>query len=79
MGRFFKNFLSFLTQNRPKVQEASLTLEAICKYCSDTIKHIEINEDLQKLFRSHPKDFAIQGKLAEISIIQCDFTNKIKA
>jgi len=45
--------------------------------CSAAIKHGEINDDLKKLFESHPKDFAVRQKLAETSIVQCDFTFKM--
>jgi len=37
-----------------------------------------LNEDLKK-FKSYPKDFAIREKLAEIFIVQCDFTGKMEA
>jgi len=46
-------------------------------YCSAAIKHGKFNEALKKLFQSHPKDFAVQQKLAEIFIFQCYFTGKI--
>jgi len=45
--------------------------------CSAAIKHGEFNEDLKKWFESHPKDFAVRQKLAEIFIVRCDFTGKI--
>jgi len=43
-------------------------------HIAHAIKCGEFNEGLQKLCQSHPKDFAIQKTLAEIFIIQCDFT-----
>jgi len=74
--RFSKNFLGFLTQNGPKVNEANKQTN---KYYSGAIKHVKFNEDLKKLFESHPKDFAIRKKLAEIFIVQCDCTGKMEA
>jgi len=41
------------------------------------IKHGKFNEDLKKLFLSHPEDFAVWQKMAEIFIVQCDFTGKM--
>jgi len=46
-------------------------------HCSAAIKHAKFNEDLKKLVYSHPKDFAVRQKLAEIFIFQCDFTGKV--
>jgi len=46
-------------------------------YCSAAIKDGEFNEGLNKLFLSHPSDFAVRQKLAEIFIVQCDFMGKI--
>jgi len=37
------------------------------------------NEDLKKLFQSHPKDFGLRKILADIFIIQCNFTGKLEA
>ena len=45
--------------------------------CSAAVSDGEFNEDLNKSFKSHPKDFAVWQKLAEIFIVQCDFTGKI--
>jgi len=42
-------------------------------------KMLDFNQDLKKLFSSHPKDFAIRGKLAETIIVQSDFTGKMEA
>jgi len=39
-------------------------------YWSATIKDGKFNEDLNKLFWSHPKDFAVRQKLAEIFIVR---------
>jgi len=46
-------------------------------YCFAAIKDGEFNEGLNKLFKSHPQDFAVRQELAEIFILQCDFTDKI--
>jgi len=46
-------------------------------YCSAAIKDGDLSEDFNKLFESHSKDFAVRQKLAEIFIVQCDFTGKI--
>jgi len=45
--------------------------------CSAAIKLGKFNEDLKKLFQRYPKEFAVRQKLAEIFIVQCDFTGKI--
>ena len=46
-------------------------------YCSAAIKDGGFSEDLNKVFSSHQKDFAVRQKSAEIFIVQCDFTGKI--
>ena len=45
--------------------------------CSAAVKHEEFNEDLKKLFSSHPEDFAVRQKMAKLFIVQCDFTGKV--
>jgi len=39
-------------------------------YCSAAIKDGEFNKGLNKLFKSHPKDFAVRQKLTEIFIVR---------
>jgi len=34
--------------------------------------HGRFDEDLKKMFQSHPKDIAVRQKLAEIFIVQCE-------
>jgi len=45
--------------------------------CFAAIKHEKFYKDLKKLLSSHPKDFAVRQKLAEIFIVQHDFTGKM--
>ena len=40
---------------------------------------MDFNKDLEKLFQSHLKDFALQKILDEIFIIQYDFNGKLEA
>jgi len=51
-------------------------LEQYVYFCA-VIKDGEFTEDLNKLFHGYPKDSAVRQKLAEIFILQCDFTGKI--
>ena len=41
-------------------------------WCFAAIKHGKFYKNLKKLFQSHPKDFAVRQKLAEIFVVQCD-------
>ena len=40
---------------------------------------MDFNKDLEKLFQSHLKDFALQKILDEIFIIEYDFNGKLEA
>jgi hypothetical protein len=45
--------------------------------CSAEIKDGKFFKDFKKLRLCHPNDFAVRQKLAEIFIVQCDFTGKM--
>jgi len=74
--KFLRFFGPFLAQMGPKVD-----------FCPRSSTHIALlpskdgkfNEGLNKLFYSHQKDFVVRQKLAEIFIVQCDFTEKFSS
>ena len=71
--QFFWGFSGFFSLRWE--QKLILTPEQYA-YCSVAIRHGTFNEDLKKLLLCHPKDLAIQKKMAEVFIV-VNFTCKI--
>jgi len=75
--RVLWKFWGFSGLSSPRWDPKLILLPEQCAYCSAAIREGKFNEDLKKLFWSHLKDFAVRQKLAEIFIVQCDFTGKM--